>query len=86
MKIIIAIASMFLAGCATTKVPMVTPVEVLIPVLEKCVTELPARPNFVSNDDLVQMPDELFVDALHLYRLQSLIYIAELEATLAACK
>jgi hypothetical protein len=61
------------------------PVEIKIPIPVSCITQLPARPYFITDEELEKMKDGNFVTALNLDRLKRQSYELELEAILTAC-
>lgn len=75
-----------LAGCATpAPVVIREPVEVLIPVIEACVTQLPPAPDLITDRDLASLNDYAAVKALQRDRMQRTAHQAMLEAALARC-
>jgi hypothetical protein len=51
-----------------------------------CIDTVPAKPDLVTDDQLVKMTPPEFVKALHIDRNRRIIYIGELEAIVAGCK
>lgn len=82
---ILFLLTIFLTSCAITpKPPQV--VEVKIPVIVKCIENLPVKPAFKKDAELLLLNNAQFVTALHIDRLQRDAYIAELEAVIEGCK
>lgn len=79
-----AIALLFLAGCATTKLPDVQRVEIPVPV--PCKVAVPARPDFAV--DHLEIGSGIWrqMQALRAERLQRQGYEIELEAALQSCR
>lgn len=74
--------ALLLAGCAGLPD---APREVKIPVPVPCLSELPTKPVFVTDAELLAMPDAAFVIALAADRLERAKYMAVTEALLLAC-
>lgn len=73
---------LLLAGCAIQQ-----PVrEVKIPVPVSCIKEIPAKPDFVTDMQLMSMTNYQFVTALHADRLLRRDYESMLEAVISACQ
>lgn len=79
------ILCMLLAGCATQFRPPAT-VEVDKPVLVKCATSIPVRPNYRTEHLLPSATDLEYADALILDWIDAMPYEALLRAGLEACK
>jgi hypothetical protein len=82
MKYLIILLLM-LTSCATLNPPK--SIEVDIPVAVSCVSHIPDKPNFISDEVLLTYTQGNFVTALHVDRLERQSYEAELEAVLAGC-
>lgn len=72
-----------LSSCTSFFPPKV--VEVNIPVAVPCITEMPTKPEFISNEDLLKLKDGNFVYALHVDRLKRMGYEENLEALMTGC-
>ena len=80
------IAAGMLAGCATPAPVVVTEVrEVRIPVIEPCVSTMPAAPELISDRDLASLDDYGAVLALYRDRMQRAAHMTVLEAALTRC-
>lgn len=79
-----SILALLLAGCAGLPD---APREVKIPVATPCIeaADLPKPPVFVTDAELLAMPDAAFVIALAADRLERIKYMAVTEALLQAC-
>ncbi len=88
MKVAAYGIALLLAGCASTvPAPVVIrePVEVRVPVLEPCISAVPAAPEFISDADLAALPDYPLVLALHRDRIQRIAFERVLLAALSRC-
>ena len=72
---------LLLSGCAST------PDTVLVPVSVPCIEakDLPAVPVFITDAELLALPDGAFVIALGADRLERIRYMALTEAILSGC-
>ncbi len=86
MKTVLVALLMFLVGCATTEVPN-TPKETKIPVGVPCLTQdqVPVKPGFVTDAQLIVKDDGQLVISLARDRLDRQEYEGRLEATLKGC-
>jgi hypothetical protein len=76
---------LLLSSC-TAMPPKVTEVKIPVPIVIKCKLEKVAKPELISDAELVKLPDGAYVWALHRDRLQRKGYEAELEAVINGCK
>lgn len=85
-KIVLAMACVLFAGCATSNAPTVHPVEVRIPVPVPCKVSAPTRPAFAV--DALPIGSDIWeqMKALRAERLQRKGYELELEAAVTACQ
>lgn len=74
----------FLAGCASGPPPL--PVEVRVPIAVPCLSEVPARPELLTDGALVALDDYRLVLELARDRRLRQAYEAELEAVVAGCR
>lgn len=76
---------LLLAGCATfqhkTELPKADDA-----VFTSCVEKAPVSPKFYTDEQLVKLSPADFVTVLHIDRQRMLIYIGELETTVAGCR
>lgn len=86
MKIMTVLLAMLLTGCACFKEPEPQIVRVEVPVTQKCVKELPARPAFVTDAEMKAMSDYQLVLAMRRDQMMRRGYTAELEALVEACR
>lgn len=74
----------FLAGCSI--LPAKTEVHAEKFITVSCVDTVPTKPDFVTDDQLVNMTPPEFVKALHIDRGKRIIYIGKLEAIVDGCR
>lgn len=84
MRMLTVLLCSIMTGCAG--LPDV-PTEVLIPVSTPCIAaqDMPAIPAFITDADLLKLPDGDFVIALGLDRQERIGYMALVDAILQAC-
>lgn len=87
MRLIILL-SICLIGCSSINTSKPKPVIVEVPVIVKCINQedLPVRPYFKTDAELLNMSAGEFVRNLHIDRLMKDIYISKLETVIEACK
>jgi len=76
------LAVLLLAGCAG--IPD-APTVVKIPVSVSCITEIPPKPQLVTDAELLAMPDAAFVIALAADRIERGKWMAVASAVMAGC-
>jgi len=76
------LAVLLLAGCASLPD---APTVVNVPIAVPCLDALPEKPRFVTDGELLTMPDAAFVLALAADRLERGKYMALTDALLAGC-
>jgi hypothetical protein len=76
-----------LTGCAFTT-PFVKPeiIEVQVPIAVPCFSEMPTKPEFVTNEQLLELKEGNFVYSLYADRLKRIGYERELESILIGCQ
>lgn len=81
---VIPLIALFLSGCQS--IPD-APTEVRIPYAVPCISaaDMPAKPQLVTDAELLAMPDAAFVIALAADRLERAKYMAATEAVMLAC-
>jgi hypothetical protein len=70
-----------MTGCATTP-PQLPPRIIQVP----CVDQLPTKPKLHTDAEIKAMPEYDAVIALLMDRIDSAVYVEQLEAVLANCK
>lgn len=85
-KTILLVCAIWLSGCSVIQPKPADVVQVKIPVPVDCLGEIPKKPNFISDADLIELESAEFVKALHTDRLQRDIYETLLEAAIEGCK
>lgn len=80
----VPLIALFLSGCQS--IPD-APTEVRIPYAIPCISaaDMPAKPQLVTDAELLLMPDAAFILALAADRLERQKYMAVSDALLAAC-
>lgn len=73
-----------LAGCASGPPPL--PVEVRVPIAVPCISEVPVRPDLLTDGALAALDDYRLVLELARDRRLRQAYQAELEALVAGCR
>jgi hypothetical protein len=88
LKLIGLSMAVFLTGCSILRPIPVAPkvIEVQVPVTIPCITYMPAKPELYTAEQLIELPDDLFILQFGIDRLKRDIYISELEAVLQACQ
>jgi hypothetical protein len=78
---------LLLSGCWLQQ-PFVKPeiIEVQVPIIVPCISTLPTKPEFITNEQLLEMQDGNFVYSLYADRLKRIGYIRELESLLIGCQ
>lgn len=87
IKTILLASTIWLVGCAANQ-PLESPAKVEIvkvPVSLPCVQNLPVKPIFIKDSELIALNESAFVTALHIDRLLRDAYISKLEAAYAGC-
>lgn len=86
MKLFAIFFALLITACTNVE-KVAVPVEVQVPVVVPCIKaeELPATPNFATQNITGAEPDCELVDTLLIERLQYQQYAKELNAILAGC-
>lgn len=86
MRMMNCLLVVLVAGCATTQLPN-APTETKIPVGVPCLTrdQVPMKPDFVTDAQLVARLDDQLVLTLARERLDRIEYEGRLEAVVAGC-
>jgi hypothetical protein len=74
-----------LAGCAAFDAPAPRTVTVDVPVMVPCVQQVPARPAFRTNKQLLELDSYLLMVAIEKDRVQAIVWGDRLAALLMAC-
>lgn len=88
-KTITSLCALWLTACNPNVIKPATPPEVTVvkvPAKADCLGEVPKRPVFVTDAELLAMSDADFIQALNIDRIQRDIYTIKLETAMIGCE